>query len=40
MSYRHLSQAAVQSAIRLLEPPHSTLAFGDILETGETAIEK
>jgi site-specific recombinase XerD len=32
--YRHLSPAAKDSAIRLLEAP----GFGDILETGESAI--
>jgi integrase len=32
--YMHLSPAAVQSAIRLLEPTNDRTGFGDILETG------
>lgn len=32
--YMHLSPAAVESAIRLLEKPSSEIIFGDILETG------
>jgi integrase len=38
--YMHLSPAAIQSAIRLLDQPIATTAFGDILETGQIAIEK
>jgi len=36
--YMHLSPAAVQSAIRLLETPSTPPAFGDILETVDPAI--
>jgi hypothetical protein len=36
----HLSPAAIQSAIRLLDQPLPSTAFGDILETGQIAIEK
>lgn len=32
--YMHLSPAAVEAAIRLLETPSSEKNFGDILETG------
>jgi hypothetical protein len=38
--YMHLSPAAIQSALRLLDQPIATTAFGDILETGQIAIEK
>jgi site-specific recombinase XerD len=38
--YMHLSPAAVQSAIQLLEQPAPRKSFGDILETGSSAIEK
>jgi integrase len=33
--YMHLSPAAIESAIRLLEQPQPASNFGDILETGE-----
>jgi hypothetical protein len=35
-----LSPAAIQSAIRLLDQPMAATAFGDILGTGQIAIEK
>jgi len=34
--YMHMSPAAVDSAIRLLEKPISVPTFGDIVETGST----
>ncbi|MDP6670177.1 MAG: tyrosine-type recombinase/integrase, partial [Candidatus Krumholzibacteria bacterium] len=34
--YMHMSPAAVDSAIRLLEEPIPVPAFGDIVETGST----
>lgn len=37
--YMHLSPAAVQSAIQLLEQPVPRRGFGEILETGSPAIE-
>ncbi len=33
--YMHLSPAALEGAIRLLEQPKPTYGFGDILETEE-----
>jgi hypothetical protein len=36
--YMHLSPAAIESAIRLLERPVSEKYHGDILETGEGEI--
>ena len=38
--YMHLSPAALDSAIRLLDQPMTNNASGDILETGQIAIEK
>ena len=38
--YMHLSPAALDSAIRLLEGPKPVSTFGDMLETGEGAIGK
>jgi len=38
--YMHLSPAAAESAIRLLDQRKATNRFGDILETGDCAIEK
>ena len=38
--YMHLSQAALDSAIRLLDPPAGLQSFGDILETGDREIDK
>jgi len=40
--YMHLSPAALDSAIRLLERPNRTRTFGDMLETAdlESAISK
>ena len=38
--YMHLSPAAVQSAIQLLEQPATSTRFGDILETGQAAMER
>jgi integrase len=38
--YMHLSPAAVQSAIQLLEQPAPCTTIGDILETATRAIEK
>jgi site-specific recombinase XerC len=32
--YMHLSPAAIESAIRLLDQPKNLAGFGDILETG------
>ena len=36
--YMHLSQSAVDAAIRLLEAPPGVVAVGDILETGSNEI--
>ena len=36
----HLSPAALDSAIRLLDQPFSVQSFGDILETGRVSEEK
>jgi hypothetical protein len=36
----HLSSAAVEAAIRVLEKPSPAPGLGDILETGEPAEEK
>ena len=33
--YMHLSPAAIESAIRLLDQPQTGAGFGDILESGE-----
>ena len=38
--YMHLSPAALDSAIRLLDQPAVLQSFGDILETGDREIEK
>jgi len=38
--YMHLSPAALDSAIRLLDQPFSVQSFGDILETGRVSEEK
>jgi integrase len=38
--YMHLSPAALDSAIRLLDQPAGLQSFGDILETGDREIEK
>jgi hypothetical protein len=38
--YMHLSPAALNSAIRLLDQPFSVQSFGDILETGRVSEEK
>ena len=38
--YMHLSPAALDSAIRLLDPPAGLQSFGDILERGDREIEK
>ena len=38
--YMHLSPAAAESAIRLLDQRKTNNGFGDILETGDGAIEK
>jgi len=37
--YMHLSPAAIESAIRLLDSPAVPLRLGDILETGTAASE-
>ncbi len=37
--YMHLSPAAIESAIRLLEPPVSEKNRGDMLETGSSQID-
>jgi len=34
--YMHLSPAAIENSIRLLEQPSPVSEFGDILETGST----
>jgi hypothetical protein len=38
--YMHLSPAALEGAIRLLDQPVSGKTFGDIVETGVCPIEK
>lgn len=38
--YMHLSPAAIESAVRLLEEPSPVSRFGDMLETGGGAIKK
>jgi integrase len=38
--YMHLSPAALDSAIRLLDQPAVLQSFGDLLETGDREIEK
>jgi hypothetical protein len=38
MRYMHLSPAAKDSAIRLLDRPEPGVAFGNMLETGDPAI--
>jgi site-specific recombinase XerD len=38
--YMHLTPAAIDSAIRLLESPRIVPSGGDMLETGETATAK
>jgi hypothetical protein len=38
--YMHLSPAALDQAIRLLEPSGMLRSFGDILETGSTETAK
>jgi hypothetical protein len=38
--YMHLSPAALDSAIRLLDQPFSVQSLGDILETGRVSEEK
>ena len=38
--YMHLSPAAIDGAIRLLETPNPLSACGDIVETGERGSEK
>ena len=38
--YMHLSPAALDSAIRLLDQPLAVQSFGDILETGRVSEEK
>jgi hypothetical protein len=38
--YMHLSPAALDSAIRLLDGPGMPRRFGDMLETGSTEIPK
>jgi len=38
--YMHLSPAAIEGAIRLLEQPRPTRGRGDILETGEQGLVK
>ena len=38
--YMHLTPAALDSAIRLLDQPTSVKKFGDILETGRVSEEK
>jgi site-specific recombinase XerD len=40
MRYLHLTPGALEGAIRLLGRPARAPAVGDIVETGETAIEK
>ena len=37
--YMHLSPAALDSAIRLLDQPSAVQSFGDILETGRVSGE-
>src|SRR5512137_1674738 len=38
--YMHLSPAAIESAVRLLEEPSPVSRFGDMLETGGGRIRK
>ena len=38
--YMHLSPAALDSAIRLLDQPLTAQSFGDILETGRVSEGK
>jgi hypothetical protein len=38
--YMHLSPAAIEGAIRLLEQPRPARGRGDILETGEQGFSK
>ena len=38
--YMHVSAAALDSAIRLLDQPFSVQSFGDILETGRVSEGK
>ena len=38
--YMHLSPAAVESAIRLLDHPHSVTGFGDLVETEDQRSAK
>ena len=38
--YMHLSPAAIESAVRLLEEPSPVSRFGDMPETGRGAIRK
>ena len=38
--YMHLSPAALDSAIRLLDQPLAVQSFGDILETGRVSEGK
>ena len=38
--YMHLSSAAVESAIRLLDQPSPIYGNGDILDTGNVGMEK
>jgi hypothetical protein len=38
--YMHLSPAALDSAIRLLDQPLAVQSFGDILETGKVSEGK
>jgi site-specific recombinase XerD len=38
--YMHLSPAAIESAIQLLDPSATVSGFGDILETGSGGVGK
>jgi hypothetical protein len=38
--YMHLSPAAVEEAIRILEQPRNVSSFGDILETATAVMAK
>ncbi len=38
--YMHLSPAAIEGAVRLLEEPAPVSRFGDMLETGQEGIKK
>ena len=38
--YMHLSPAALDGAIRLLDQPLALQKFGDLVETGDREIEK